>query len=171
VGGSSTTVSDPVEDRVLATNPILESFGNSKTARNNNSSRFGKWLKVNFALRKDTMSHSTGGSSLSRPMDGKMELVGAHITQYLLEKTRVISQSGDERNYHIFYQLCSDPAIVGLQSATHYMYLNQAKSTKIEGVDDAVEFKDTMNSIAKLKFPGKLLKTFSFLDCCTVSFI
>ena len=130
----------PVEDRVLATNPILESFGNSKTSRNNNSSRFGKWLKINFILNSST---------------GQLELAGAHITQYLLEKTRVVAQSGDERNYHIFYQLCADPSIVGLQAASQYRFLNQSKSTKIDGVDDREEFKDTLSSIAKLKFPGK----------------
>ena len=132
----------PVEDRVLATNPILESFGNAKTSRNNNSSRFGKWLKINFSLNSGT---------------GVLELTGAHITQYLLEKTRVVVQSGEERNYHIFYQLCAaDPTLcnIGLKAATHYRLLSQTKNTKLEGVDDGEEFKETLNSIAKLKFPG-----------------
>ena len=134
----------PVEDRVLATNPILESFGNAKTSRNNNSSRFGKWLKINFSRNAET---------------GTLELTGAHITQYLLEKTRVVVQSGEERNYHIFYQLCAaDPAIcnIGLQPATQYRLLCQtpAKNPKLEGVDDGEEFKDTLDSISKLKFPG-----------------
>ncbi|KAJ1442107.1 P-loop containing nucleoside triphosphate hydrolase protein, partial [Ochromonadaceae sp. CCMP2298] len=82
--GGSRPGAVPVEDRVLATGPVLESFGNAKTAKNNNSSRFGKWRS------------STTSSALV--------LKGAHITQYLLEKTRVVVQGPEERNYHIFYQ-------------------------------------------------------------------
>lgn len=86
-------VQTPIEDRVLGSNPILESFGNAKTCRNNNSSRFGKWLEINFS--------SVGG---------KFTLIGASITQYLLEKSRVVGQADEERNYHIFYQMCADEA-------------------------------------------------------------
>jgi myosin heavy subunit len=116
-----------IEDRVLGSNPVLESFGNSKTCRNNNSSRFGKWLEINFSLK-----------------NGSMKLIGAHITQYLLEKSRVISQAFDERNYHIFYQICSDPSL-GLGDAENYSYLNQSGCTSIGRIElDGIYMIDLM---------------------------
>lgn len=82
-GGSDSSIQQ-TKDMVLATNPLLESFGNAKTLRNNNSSRFGKYLELEF---------NTNG-----------EPVGANITNYLLEKSRVVGQITNERNFHIFYQ-------------------------------------------------------------------
>lgn len=73
--------------KIISTNPVLEAFGNAKTLRNNNSSRFGKFLQIDF---------SSGGS----PM-------GAAQRVYLLEKSRIVSQGPMERNFHIFYQLCA----------------------------------------------------------------
>lgn len=74
-----------LEERVLESNPLLESFGNAKTLRNDNSSRFGKFIEIQF--------------------DHHGKIVGAEIMNFLLEKTRIVSQSIGERNYHIFYQV------------------------------------------------------------------
>ena len=82
--GGSDSAAQITKEKVLATNPLLESFGNAKTLRNNNSSRFGKYLELQF--------------------DRESKPVGANITNYLLEKSRVVGQVTNERNFHIFYQ-------------------------------------------------------------------
>lgn len=104
--------SNKITEQILEASPLLESFGNAKTLKNDNSSRFGKYLEVYF---------KSGA------------IIGAKITQYLLEKSRIVTQSRDERNYHIFYELLSglnetDRAKYGLLQADKYFYLNQGGS-------------------------------------------
>ncbi|KAG8196055.1 hypothetical protein JTE90_007800 [Oedothorax gibbosus] len=113
-----------LEDQVIQTNPVLEAFGNAKTVRNDNSSRFGKFIRIHFG-----------------PM-GK--LAGADIETYLLEKARVISQQPLERSYHIFYQIMSGKIkklkeMCLLSDDIHdYHFVSQGK-IDIPGVDDAEE--------------------------------
>lgn len=135
-----------IEDRILATNPILESFGNAKTARNNNSSRFGKWIQINYKLKKSLASD--GSNKVNA------DLAGAQIIQYLLEKSRVVVHAAEERNYHIFYQICAS-GILDLQPAASYNYLRYSKNLKINGVDDKEEFKATYQSMIDLGFSSK----------------
>ncbi|PSN34122.1 Myosin heavy chain [Blattella germanica] len=117
-----------LEDQVVQTNPVLEAFGNAKTVRNDNSSRFGKFIRIHF------------GPS------GK--LAGADIETYLLEKARVISQQTLERSYHIFYQMMSG-SVKGLKEMCNlsddiyeYYYISQGK-TSIPNVDDGEELQLT----------------------------
>jgi myosin I len=130
-GGGSGEIQQ-IKDMVLATNPLLESFGNAKTLRNNNSSRFGKYLQIHF--------NSNG------------EPVGADITNYLLEKTRVVGQITNERNFHIFYQFTKGASenyrtIYGIQQPETYAYLSRSKCYDVDGIDDLAEYRDTMNAM------------------------
>ncbi|KAK3054351.1 class II myosin [Extremus antarcticus] len=130
-GGTNSSIQE-IKDMVLATNPLLESFGNAKTLRNNNSSRFGKYLEIQF--------------------NRQGEPVGANINNYLLEKTRVVSQIKDERNFHIFYQFTKAAsqehrANFGVQQPTTYTYTSKSKCYDVQGIDDVADFKDTINAM------------------------
>ncbi|XP_058126016.1 myosin heavy chain, muscle isoform X2 [Anopheles ziemanni] len=126
-----------LEDQVVQTNPVLEAFGNAKTVRNDNSSRFGKFIRIHFT--------------------GSGKLAGADIETYLLEKARVISQQTLERSYHIFYQMMSG-AVKGLKELTmlssrisDYPTITQGK-TRIPGVNDAEEFEQLDEAFNVLGF-------------------
>ncbi|CAI2032040.1 hypothetical protein SEUBUCD646_0H03520 [Saccharomyces eubayanus] len=134
---NSTTIQHQVEmseteQRILATNPIMEAFGNAKTTRNDNSSRFGKYLEILF--------------------DKETSIIGARIRTYLLERSRLVYQPQIERNYHIFYQLMAGlPAQtkeeLHLTDASDYFYMNQGGDTKINGIDDAEEYQTTVDAL------------------------
>ncbi|XP_006569858.1 myosin heavy chain, muscle isoform X3 [Apis mellifera] len=143
VGASTKKADDPtqkkgsLEDQVVQTNPVLEAFGNAKTVRNDNSSRFGKFIRIHF------------GPS------GK--LAGADIETYLLEKARVISQQALERSYHIFYQMMSG-SVPGLKEMLllsnnihDYYFVSQGKTT-IPGLDDGEELLITDQAFDVLGF-------------------
>ncbi|XP_023175403.1 myosin heavy chain, muscle isoform X20 [Drosophila hydei] len=126
-----------LEDQVVQTNPVLEAFGNAKTVRNDNSSRFGKFIRIHFG--------PTG------------KLAGADIETYLLEKARVISQQSLERSYHIFYQIMSGSVpgvkeICGLSDNIYdYHIVSQGKVT-VPSIDDAEEFNLTDQAFDILGF-------------------
>uniref|UniRef100_A0A8C0KFR6 Unconventional myosin-VI n=1 Tax=Canis lupus dingo TaxID=286419 RepID=A0A8C0KFR6_CANLU len=99
-----------IDDRIVEANPLLEAFGNAKTVRNNNSSRFGKFVEIHF--------------------NEKSSVVGGFVSHYLLEKSRICVQGKEERNYHIFYRLCAGASEdirekLHLSSPDHFRYLNR----------------------------------------------
>ncbi|GAA5861407.1 hypothetical protein JCM8547_006120 [Rhodosporidiobolus lusitaniae] len=123
---------EDVKEMVLATNPLLESFGCAKTLRNNNSSRHGKYLEIEF--------------------DAQGAPVGAVITNYLLEKNRVTGQIKTERNFHIFYQLTkgASPAqrdAYGLQGPEAYAYTSKSGCLEVPGIDDVVDWSETLKAM------------------------
>ncbi|XP_027901372.1 myosin VIIAa isoform X1 [Xiphophorus couchianus] len=129
-----------IEQQVLEANPILEAFGNAKTIRNDNSSRFGKYIDIHFNKR------------------GAIE--GAKIEQYLLEKSRVCRQAYDERNYHIFYCMlkgmtADEKKKLGLGKATDYTYLTIGKCTVCDGRDDLKEYSNIQSAMKVLMFTEK----------------
>ncbi|KAI9309380.1 P-loop containing nucleoside triphosphate hydrolase protein [Cunninghamella echinulata] len=122
-----------VEEQILATNPIMEAFGNAKTTRNDNSSRFGKYIEIQF--------------------DDGANIIGAKIRTYLLERSRLIFQPETERNYHIFYQLCagapsSEKKKFELSNYSDFHYLNQSGTGTIPGVNDSDEFEVTQRALS-----------------------
>jgi myosin heavy subunit len=131
-----------LEQRILQANPVMEAFGNAKTTRNNNSSRFGKLISMNL--------DKAGG------------IVGGSVINYLLEKSRVVHQTEAERNYHVFYQLLAgseaDPALKAelgpLLEASEYHYLNQSGLIDIPGVSDKKEFNEMINAMSVLGMPA-----------------
>jgi len=141
-GGKKDEKKVSLEDQIVATNPILESYGNAKTARNDNSSRFGKFIRIHFTA------------------SGK--LAGCDIVSYLLEKSRITEQQEVERSYHIFYQLiqpygdgiCEG----GLRNKCRlsadiydYIYVSQGK-TKVDSIDDDEELMYTEDAFNVLGF-------------------
>eukprot|EP00457_Paulinella_chromatophora_P000196 gb/GEZN01000196.1/.p1 GENE.gb/GEZN01000196.1/~~gb/GEZN01000196.1/.p1 ORF type:complete len:1849 (-),score=405.96 gb/GEZN01000196.1/:204-5750(-) len=125
-----------VEQQILQSNPVLEAFGNAKTVRNNNSSRFGKWMEIDFA---------TGG-----------RICAARIVNYLLEKSRVVGAGEGERNYHIFYQFLKGMpedwrAKYRIGKMEDYRYM-KCENFDVDKVDDVYEFSLVERAFTKLDF-------------------
>ncbi|CAI9100665.1 OLC1v1037811C1 [Oldenlandia corymbosa var. corymbosa] len=131
LGGRSGVEGRTVEQQVLESNPVLEAFGNAKTVRNNNSSRFGKFVEIQF--------------------DKSGRISGAAVRTYLLERSRVCQISSPERNYHCFYLLCSAPPEererYRLQDPKSFHYLNQSNCYELDGVNDAEEYLATRRAM------------------------
>ncbi|XP_040375913.1 myosin-17-like isoform X4 [Oryza brachyantha] len=131
LGGRSGTGGRTVEQQVLESNPVLEAFGNAKTVRNNNSSRFGKFVEIQF--------------------DTSGKISGAAIRTYLLERSRVCQINSPERNYHCFYFLCAAPPEdikrYKLGDPSSFHYLNQSSCIRVDGINDAEEYLITRNAM------------------------
>lgn len=123
----------PIEQQILESNPLLEAFGNAKTVRNDNSSRFGKFVEIDF--------------------DRTGRVAGANISTYLLERSRVVSIGSPERSFHIFYQMCygaSDDLKKRLflfEDISKFRYLGQSSTVKLDGIDDKDGFVATLNAM------------------------
>ncbi|XP_061624177.1 unconventional myosin-Ih isoform X3 [Phyllopteryx taeniolatus] len=129
----STALLNTVRDKMLMSNPVLEAFGNAKTLKNDNSSRFGKYMDIQF--------------------DSQGDALGGHILNYLLEKSRVVHQNHGERNFHIFYQLLDGGEEDLLQQLglerdrQHYSYLTQGECAVVPSVDDKKDWKTVKNAL------------------------
>ena len=130
-GGEKT---ESLEQQVLKSNPLMEAFGNAKTTRNNNSSRFGKWTEIKF--------NRTGA------------IVGGSIINYLLEKSRICYQAPQERSYHSFYQVIAGAEIDAemkkayrLKDAEEFHYTNQSGVTTVDGINDEKDWLEMTNAM------------------------
>ncbi|KAF5301534.1 hypothetical protein FQR65_LT08838 [Abscondita terminalis] len=139
-----------VEQTILSAGPVLEAFGNAKTAHNNNSSRFGKFIQVNY--KENGMVH------------------GAVVQKYLLEKSRICSQGHNERNYHVFYYLLEganeqERKLLHLKPPDQYNYLNKSGCITLDNVDESYEFSRLKQSMEMVGFTAeKQRRLFSVLS-------
>jgi len=166
--GSGSDEETQIEKKVLACNPIMEAIGNAKTTRNDNSSRFGMIycfsFEINFVI--SLWQHSSivilylvfPGKYVEIDFSSKFHMQTASMRTYLLEKSRVVFQSEEERNYHIFYQLCasrgshSEVSELYLDSFQGFHYTRQGNAGVIPSVNDDKAFQDTVEAFKLLGF-------------------
>lgn len=148
---SSTDLCDTVQ-RILHANPLLEAFGNAATARNDNSSRFGKYTQLQFDKGDPTLA------AYNLRSKALCVLAGSYCEVYLLETSRVCTHAANERTYHIFYQLLAAPdswksqiweGLIG-KTAADYMYIGAPPTDSIEGVSDADSFLEICSALGQI---------------------
>jgi len=174
--GNDEKFEDPVVERVLMSNPLLESFGNAKTTRNDNSSRFGKYTQLQFDVtaRNTNMIDRTKSTCL---------LAGSKCEAYLLEKNRVTGHTDPERTYHIFYQILAAPDAqkksfwdkLGGTTFDSFKYVGKTETLSIEKRSDAQWFEGTCETLGLINLGGDKLITLmraitSVMQCGNLTF-
>ena len=176
-GGVSEGQRTEVEQQVLESNPLLEAFGNARTLRNDNSSRFGKFIELQFKPTNEEMAKLASNDGMSELNNSR--LCGARIQTYLLEKVRVTDQQEGERNYHVFYQCCAAAAALaspsgqyefpqinrkykgekfsldlrGFTDHAQFHYLTRSSVISLDEVDDAEDFEITIAAMHNVGLP------------------
>lgn len=149
--------SSDVIKKVLDTNPLLEAFGNAKTIRNDNSSRFGKYIQLQFDVEDATTAAYKGKEIPS------CSLMGSFCETFLLEKTRVVRHEPTERSYHIFYQLLSAPDTMKAEiwdglcgvNCSSFRYIGETETNIIEGKSDQERWKETVDALSLIGIHGE----------------
>ena len=149
---------DPVVQRVVDSNPLLEAFGNASTRRNDNSSRFGKYLQLQF-------DNKSGGGSMVTSTSCNCKLAGSKCEVYLLEKNRITVHDPEERTYHIFYQLVSVSDSIKCQfwdklkgsNRDTFKYIGPSATKKVEGLSDEEHFDNTVKTLDLVNVNGDKL--------------
>ena len=156
-----------VVKRVLDSNPLLEAFGNAKTTRNDNSSRFGKYIQLQFDVEDATTAAFSGRSVPS------CVLAGSFCETYLLEKTRVVAHEEPERTYHIFYQILAAPetektniwsGLAGTKFSS-FKYVGDTQTLKIEKKSDAEHWERTVKALKLIGVDGEKFITLMRAVC------
>jgi myosin heavy subunit len=141
-----------LERQILQANPILEAFGNAQTQRNNNSSRFGKFIRISFSL------------------DGS--IAGANIDWYLLEKSRVVVRSEAERSFHVFYQIFdANPSLKGASCDQNPKGYPHAHTSYIQTLFSSTAMWKTTNTSTRVGVRSTALTTEKNGDCCRYNHI
>ncbi len=157
--------SSPIVQRVLDSNPLLEAFGNAKTERNDNSSRFGKFIQLQFDAEDPSVA------AAQHKLIPSCILAGSKCDVYLLEKSRVVFHSSTERTFHIFYQILGSKKRGKiwdrLENKTYesFSYVGAPITTQIEGMEDGDRFKQTLEALALVGIKGEKLKTLMRAIC------
>jgi len=160
---------NPVVKRVLDSNPLLEAFGNAKTVRNDNSSRFGKYIQLQFDV-EDARTAAYSGKTIPA-----CRLAGSKCETYLLEKSRVVGHDATERTYHIFYQLIAAPESAKAEfwgplkdtDNASFKYIGYTDTTFIEKESDGDRWQTTIDALALIGISGSKLKDL-MRTICTV---